>query len=46
MHRTCSVCLAPYEAGDEVRTVLCMHKVRINTTLQYYDPILPILRCM
>ena len=28
MHRTCSVCLAPYEAGDQVRTVLCMHKVR------------------
>ena len=23
---TCSICLAPYEAGDVVRTVLCMHQ--------------------
>ena len=23
---TCSICLAPYEAGDVVKTVLCMHQ--------------------
>eukprot|EP00428_Durinskia_dybowskii_P073713 CAMPEP_0170395282 /NCGR_PEP_ID=MMETSP0117_2-20130122/21693_1 /TAXON_ID=400756 /ORGANISM="Durinskia baltica, Strain CSIRO CS-38" /LENGTH=146 /DNA_ID=CAMNT_0010651577 /DNA_START=373 /DNA_END=813 /DNA_ORIENTATION=+ len=26
----CNICLAPYEAGDEVRTIPCMHKYHRN----------------
>lgn len=36
---TCSICLAPYEAGDVIKTVLCMHqfhKVRNETTISSY----------
>ena len=29
---TCSICLAPYEAGDVVKTVLCMHQFHKVTT--------------
>jgi len=29
-HLQCAVCLAPYEKGDQVRTILCMHAFHVE----------------
>ena len=43
----CSICLAPYQVGDEVRTVLCMHKFHKDCVDQWLrtNPVCPICKC-